>query len=222
MPMPPLGKDPSFFGINPSERIVNYPLRVHMLGWESNTRLLQRAGWELSVKQDMQFNFIQLAMQHRERKLVALSRHYAEFNFMRLAHDQPSAYRFFDSFFFEIEYLASKMEIVISEASIAGAMRTANRYYEGFYPIDAEPQYEILQRKKLEDFVHFRPINNAKNIIVDPNDVPQLMELILKAQSPVQAEIRKRQRQAENMAYVIDAGLLPRHDIHAQIITVAA
>lgn len=204
------------------DRIVNSPMRVRMFGWESNTRELQHHGWQLSMKQDVQHHAFQLALHHPHLKLFALSRNYDDFYFMRYAGDPMYARNIQDRFIFDIVHLASRIEVILHEGML-DSIRHPLRRFGTFSPVDAEPQWERMERRQsLEDFMLFRPINNSRNVIVDPNDVPQLMEMILKAQSPQQEEIRQRQRSRENMAYVIDAGLLPRHDIHAQIITIAA
>lgn len=222
MPTPPWVSDPSFWAgrdlFANEYRIVNPPLRVHMLGMEGTTQSMQHAGWSLSMRQDVYQRSIQLSMRHEQMKLFALSRS-MDLDYMQYSsrnHDN-----FYRHFVFVIDSVATKMEIVLHSSEFL-SMRHPISHFEGYSPVDATPQIERLQRRSIEDFMLFRPINNTKSVIVDPNDVPQLMEMILKAQQPQQEEIRKRQRQAENMAYVIDAGLIPSQNIHAQIITVAA
>lgn len=203
--MPPWDRDS-----HAVDRIVNFPLRVHMYGMDGTTQSLQSAGWSVSMKQEVYDHRIQLAMHHEQLKLFALSQP-VDLDYMKLAHSSYQAE-------FNIEYLASRMEIIVRDLDPG----YFGRHFETFNPVDCEPRFETLTRKSIEDFMIFRPLNHSKNVIVDPNDVPGLMEMILKAQSPMQQEIRARQRSMENMAYVIDAGLMPAQTIHAQIITVAA
>lgn len=210
---------PSHFA---EDRIINHPMKVRMFGWESDTLELQHSGWQLSMKQDVQHNAFQLALHHPHLKLFAISRHYDDFHFMQIARDPMYARKIIDHFVFDIEHLSSRIEVILHEGAFDSIRHPLRRFWT-FSPVDGEPQWERLERRQsLEDYMLFRPINHSKDIIVDPNDVPQLMEMILKAQSPQQEEIRQRQRSRENMAYVIDAGLLPGHDIHAQIVTIAA
>jgi len=197
------------------ERIVNYPLRVIMHGMEGTTQTLQHAGWSVSMKQDVKGESIQLAMHHEQLKLFAISAP-VSLNFMQLAYRPEDFSRLLNRVVFIIDRLATRMEVIVH----GGPLLQGG--FAAYSPVDCNPYFESMTRKSIEDFMIFRPLNHSKNVIVDPNDVPGLMDMILKAQSPMQEEIRARQRSRENMAYVIDAGLMPSQTIHAQIITVAA
>lgn len=117
-----------------------------------------------------------------------------------------------------IQHMVSRMEINLMDNLTS------------FRPIDAEPQLMMeRQVKSIEDFLIFRPINNAKEIIVPDYQVQDLLQMIIAKQDPKQAELRENKRkewrkfQREiNQAERIDVEnvLDNRSDIVAQLVCV--
>jgi hypothetical protein len=89
-----------------------------------------------------------------------------------------------------------------------------------FAAIDATPQFVTTTIKTLADFAHFgAPLARTQEIILPEENVPELLEKILKLQDPARIErIRRDVRNPEGI--MIDA--IPRQKMHAQILSFAA
>lgn len=61
----------------------------------------------------------------------------------------------------------------------------------------------------------------AKDLIVHPDQVPELLEVILKCQAGTQKDIRKRDQSRSNYEKYGEHGVKPAHEVQAQIITLA-
>lgn len=184
-------------------------------GWESDTYRLQEAGWQLSAEQDITSLRCRFAFKHPNFRIYGLSNliNYAEF------YDSYSQ----DKGIFRqlpplvIQYMASRMEIILYEN------------FKNFQPIDAQPSIITEEKKNIEDFMIFRPIGNTKELIVTPQQVPELLDLIIAKQDPKQKEIREKKRKEwrkfareinETQAISIEEEIDPRKNIVAQLITV--
>lgn len=118
-----------------------------------------------------------------------------------------------------IQYMASRMEINIIDNN-----------FNAFSPVDAQPSIMInQQRRNIEDFLMFRPIAKANEIIVADYEVSQLLEMITKKQDPKQAEIRyKKRKEWRKFTREINDGasvqyeqqIDNRNNIVAQLITI--
>lgn len=191
-------------------RFFNPICTVRMLGFESDTLTLQRAGWQLSAQQDYHFDGIALAMKHEKACLYALTN---SVPMMRMVRASSPDFR--QTVAFDVICCSSNMHIQV--------MR--ERDVSAFFSIDAEPAFtDTFERKSIADLIPFRPISvEAPEIIVDPAKVGEIMDLILKAQDPKQAEIRERKRrEAWHEVQAGFGGYNPVSDIRAQIISLAS
>lgn len=194
-----------------SARILSTPIRVVMMGFESDTLRLQNAGWELSVYEDFSCHAIRLAMRHRTLRLYALSR------LVRLEH-------YYD--------LANRMEsirhLVFDIQGVAPEIQTIVEHrvdFSKFKPIDAVPQWVDQEIKQISDFNIFRTLEASKEIIVDPKTVSEMLNEILKSQAPKQKELReelRKKRRREEIEFLPLENIKPAEEVHAQIITIAA
>jgi len=199
---------------------MNFPkisspmVKVLWAGWESDTFTLQRAGWQISAEQDISSMRFRLAIKHPNFRIYGLGDlmdygEYAEF--------KDNVYRQYPPV--HIKYMASRMDIHVYDN------------LSNMNPIDCEPQFNIkeTQVKSIEDFMIFRPINKANEIIVPDFQVRELLDLILKKQDPKQAEIRENKRKewrkftrqvndAETIS--VEQNLDNRNDIVAQLICI--
>lgn len=163
-----------------SLRISSPICKVFWAGWESDTLSLQRQGWEISSEQDIASMRFRIAIRNVNYRIYGISQliPYEEFREVYTGDNYngntPPIY---------IQYMASRMEINIMDD------------LSKFEPVDALPSVIInKQRKNIEDFMMFRPIGKANEIIVSDYEVKELMDMITKKQDPKQAEIRERKR----------------------------
>lgn len=171
-------------------------MRIEWGGWESTTTRLQQMGWEISAEQDIRFMGVRLALRHQDFKMYGLTS-------MLDLGVWEDLHRFeVDAALFRVQYMASRMHVQIREDLTR------------FKPIDAMPQ--MVEIKEIEDFKIFAaPLARTEEIIVDPDEVDRLLELIKEAQGPKQADIRKRDYEH------VEADARPRQKFHAQILSVA-
>lgn len=82
--------------------------------------------------------------------------------------------------------------------------------------IDANPQFVNIEEKSIKELSIFKTLIKPDNaLIVEPDQIASLLEKIVAAQSPKQAEIRERIRKS-------DARDNLKQTLHAQIVSVAA
>ena len=184
--------------------------KVLFAGFESDTYRLQQAGWQFSFERMINSAGIRLAMKYEPARIYAITAPIADRALYEFAAKQPS-WEF--PIPFQVIMVGNDIRCQIIPMMGAGQWGA----------FDATPQYHQTQEVKFEDLVPFRPIStDAKEIVIAQDNVPAMLEAILKLQDPKQAEIRERQRKE---AWLVDAGLkegyAPQRDIRAQIITLA-
>lgn len=201
-----------------SLRISSAICKVFWAGWESDTLTLQKQGWEISAEQDIASMRFRIALRHVGLRIYGLSQMigYAEFRDLyssdnMMGRPTPPIH---------IQYMASRMEINIIDNSM-----------QNFYPVDAQPSIMInQQRKSIEDFMMFRPIGKANEIVVAEYDVAELLDMIKNKQDPKQAEIREKKRKEwrkfqreinqEGASIQYEQQIDNRNNIVAQLITI--
>jgi len=154
--------------------------KVRWAGWESNTHQLQRTGWQISAEQESHKHSIRFAFKHPNFRIYGISQS------VDLAMYWDNTFHHKNPFatlpVIDINYMASRMEVVLYDDLTK------------FEPIDATPSFNTMERKNIEDFMIFRPIGNAKEIIIAEPEVSGLLDMILKKQDPKQEEIREKKR----------------------------
>lgn len=198
-----------------SHRISSPKTKVLWAGWESDTFRLQQAGWQVSAEQDVASMNCRFAFKNANCRIYGLT------NLVNYA-DMYDAYR--DGNFHRqlppliIQYMASRMEI---------------RLYDDLskmQPIDTQPNLLINEEyKNIEDFMIFRPIGKANEIIVAPQEVSQMLDLIIKQQNPKQKDLREKKRkewrkftrEVNDLSIInFEEKIDPRDKIVAQLITI--
>lgn len=169
--------------MNLEHRFLSKPLDLHWAGWRADTLTLQRYGWQLSARQNIYDNSMQIALRHPESKVHGIS-NVAEFDYMRSLND-PCMERPMPVLAFR---LAS--DFVIQEIHHGTDMN--------FVPIDADPAYEMMT--KLSDAKFFREINtNVKQVFLEQASMGEILDIALQKQAPRQAEIRQKMIRDEEM-----------------------
>jgi hypothetical protein len=183
-------------------RILNEPCEVHFAGFRTDTYRLQQAGWQLSMEQDIARMSIRLAMRFEPARLYMVSNAVEHF-YLQHGCVRPV---------FHVQHCASNITVQLMESSF------------DFEPIDATPAYVTTERKSIEDFGIFAPLQTrTEEILVEPQSVAECLELIKKLQAPDLAAIRKRNEQRRRDQGSRDYGNTgPLTQLHAQIVTLAA
>lgn len=195
-------------------RTYNPPIPVRFAGFESNTLRLQESGWDLSVERMQNRDSMRLALRHERAGLYAITRDVSTMCMMDMARGGD----WWKMIEFEVIWCGSGGRFHIMPQM--GALN--------FKPVSGIPEFDECEYKDVDfrDAIPFRTINAdpASEIIVAPDSVPELLEMILKLQDPRQAEIRERRRRE---AFRDKTGeriteMRPVSDIRAQIITLAS
>lgn len=183
-----------------SDHIVrSEPMEVHFAGFRSTTQELQRAGWRLAANEDFVSGRVQLIARHEDAQLYLVA----------------------DGVFHEY---SMRGRLGVREALPVFVVRQVARALEcarvsldfaPFRSIDAEPRWEGLRPRRIEDFALFgAPLVKTEEIIIEPQSVQECLDIIRRLQAPELAEIRKRNAQRERA--------LEATKFHAQILTLAA
>ena len=199
------------YQINNNFKIFGRPINVLWAGWKSTTTLLQRTGWQVSAEQNIYENSIRIVIKHPNYNIYGIS-NLMKMDYFNFKMDD------INDFNFEIKCMASRFEI-----------RTIDDF-SNFKPVDCEPSFiNGCEVKSIEDFNIFRPIKNTQDLIVEPKEVNELMELILSKQSDKQREIRKKKalewrksvRKDMSLKAMYEQEINPANDIVAQIVVAA-
>lgn len=194
------------YSINSGESYIkSRPHPVILAGFESTTLKLQQNGWQLAIMHYPDLDGISLTIHHPNAKLYGISNKVSRYDFMR--RFDKYAYQDLNSSIspFYIQQLSSDIQFnIIPTYGELGRISA----------IDARPELASIENVRLSEMDVFKTIMDSEEIIVDPNDVPELMEKILKAQEPKQQEIRQRIRKENERRDIRQSNKL-----HAQIIS---
>jgi hypothetical protein len=191
-------------------RVFNPICQVHFAGFSSNTYALQKAGWQLSFERMINMDGVRLALKYEPARIYAITSPVPMREFHQgTGYECPVA--------FNVAMIGNDVRFQIMPMRAAGS----------WAPFDATPEFVDSHEMRFEDLIPFRPISlDAPEIVIAQDNAPAMLEAILKMQDPKQAEIRARQRkEAWLMGEGLKepkAGMDPRRDIRAQIISVAA
>lgn len=204
------------------ELLHSLPVEVHFAGFKGNTLSLAKAGWDLSMEQSEYYGekMLRLAMRHEGAKLYAISQETRiDYGRLHAAMDNRIAYA---ELLTQIPFIIQAVAPSIRFATMGVSTRSVG-FAQAFNPIDPFPQERIME-ERIEDFKFFKVANpNIRDIIVSPDQVPELLDLVLKAQKPAIDEIRKREQSRKNTRWVHEnmGSTKPAHQVQAQIITLA-
>jgi hypothetical protein len=212
------------------EILHSLPIPVRFFGFDSDTLKLAAAGWGLSMRQMTLAHWggmeLQLAMQIGEKgsnAMYALSAPIqVEVGRLHSALANRHAYvEFLAHLGFEIQYMAPNFQFrIIPTVSRTGV----NAFLNSWEPIDAIPQIRD-EEINMADFKFFKVANpKLQDIIVSPEQVPELMNMVLKAQEISLKSIRAREKSRENLQRFREdmMDVKPARNVQAQIITLCA
>lgn len=208
--------------------LQNLPIKVEFAGFMSDTLRLARSGWDLSLRQQLNPRYgepeLQLAMRHgnHNHAIYALSHplHCRDQLYQALQTGNERAYQSITNMVFSIMCMSNDIAIRTSSMTTYGL-----DYRAQFNPIDAYPQEMDMKEFNLRDFKFFKTASpDVKDLIVSPEQVPELMDVILKVQSKTREEIRRREESRANYKSYTNGEMFnakPAHSVQAQIITLA-
>jgi hypothetical protein len=188
--------------------VLERPFRASLLGFESDTGRLAKAGWRFSVETEAAIDplgmrncitvladfkgkmFMQGSALIDKRSLMLASGPQAIVNYLEAAVS------------FEFAAFSDRMEVVVMGRPAASS----------FTEIEPFANYKVEGERLLLSSL-FTPVTAPQEheIIVSPDKVPGILEAILKAQQPKQAEIRESARKGN-----------ARKTKHASVISLAA
>ena len=180
----------------------------------SDTLTLQDAGWQISVAEDPSRHSLTIAMYHPQTRSEGFSdpinlrdlyqvRDNSEYF---VQHINPDFAKFF---VVRMRYLSNGVPLQV----------ITHERFPAFRPIDATPQYTQIDEapRSLSDLVWFAPVTReSTEMIVKPENISKILDMIREAQIPEQEQIRIRtQRRDLREQY-------ERTTTHAQVVSLVA
>lgn len=154
-----------------------------MAGWESDTQMLQRNGWQVSVEEhqapDRYRHQMRVALYHPKLKLYCVT------NSMDMEYPESEL--------MGQTYTCLEVQTIASEIMSV----TIPVDFSTFRPVDAETmQCEAKETKHISEFKIFRPLEKEKEIIIPKESVSELLAKIHTMQEPGQEVMREEKRAA--------------------------
>lgn len=190
----------------PDRNILSRPYPVYWAGFESTTLRLQQAGWEFSASQRYGMDAVGLMMRHQATGMVGCTNTVPNMLLYDMGHMSALPP-------FAVEWLTDQKVMIHNYH--------APDWLHACEPVDMKPQ--MVEVKDIRDTNLFAGValTRTKELIVDPNSVPELMDRILELQEPGRQEhFQKMVREAKREGSHMSAP--PRQDFHAQIVSIAA
>lgn len=163
----------------------NAPFEVEFAGWRSDSWTLHRCGWKIAIENRPDGGFY--------GNEVAVILHHEEARLSMAGLGSVRNFRMIDRF-------NQTPDIVrISRVSQKGGVPiyfTTGSGHLNFRWVDAEPKMMEISHHELYSLPLFMELNKpaAQELIVAPDQVGQILEMIHKAQAPGQEAIRERNR----------------------------
>jgi len=174
---------------------VNPRCEIVFEGWESDSVRLGSHGWSMSLENDDMRGEKRLLLYHKESqlKMLAVSRGYDRYmqndRFRDMYHGGKK-YSDWNGPTFHV--IRAATEFIFRSESVSALPKFCDW-------ADTRPMMIEMSEYKLSETPLFlalaKPV--AQEIIVEPQEVADLLEQIMKMQSPEQARIRKQRRQTE-------------------------
>ena len=188
--------------------ILSAPIRLHWAGWESTTAKLQQAGWQISAREDVSMDRMQIALQHRECQIRALSE-MIDFHYIRNRYDPNHS----AEIRMRIPWLAS--DIRVSDA------RNFEMSSCDFRAVDARTQM-MSQEQLISQIGHFAvPLVRTQEIMLPDEDVNAILSRIIEKQEAAKQAYFAEKVRDERFERIDVAKLGPQMKFHAQIISLA-
>lgn len=154
-------------------------LRVHFMGWESDTFTLQRNGWEFAEEREPSRMCSYFMIRNEHLKLVGVSN---EVMWRDVYHDIRDRSRYDVPTIYFNGIAHTRFNVV-----------TMNKLrLESFEEVDMTPAYEEFEG--IPDGIFRRRVQGEDDLFVEKADwsVIEMLEEIKRKQQPKQAEIRER------------------------------
>jgi hypothetical protein len=198
------------------ETIRNPIFRLYWAGWEADTLRLQREGWQISMEQEVHYCRMRVAIKHPQFQMYGLSRS-IEFDFMGYGSPHGYIQQMREFPVIAIDKMASNFTV-----TMIADMST-------FQPVSAVPEFSMMERKHIDDFKIFKPLDQVKEIIIARPNVKELLDQIIAQQDPKQAELRdKRRKELRKIGRALEGMrpedieiIKPDEELVAQIVAVA-
>lgn len=178
--------------------LMGEPIRLHWLGWYSDTFALQRMGWQFA-EQAIQSSYDDhhvLRMRHQDAQVVGQTQ---KFPYRRMLHNS-------------MHLRGLQLDCNLSHRLIVQQMEMPQLEFEA---VDTEPMW--TDRRSYQHEVHmatyFRPVPEApQEIFLKQASMDQILEFALEKQEPEQARIRqemlkRKQLEEYNQANRVEAQL---------------
>ncbi len=198
--------------------LYSLPVKIFLAGFESTTLQLAKNGWEFSMRQGLSpyrgDYELQLVIRHSGTGLAGMS---APMRLERTWSDAGNMLRLLETGF-HMQYLNSDVKYRMETSQI-------HSFVSSFEAVDVFPQERELGEVSIHEFKFFKVASpNLKDIIVCPELVPELLDMVLKAQSPKMKEIQARERSRANTQWAREniGSVKPAHQVQAQLITLAS
>ena len=191
------------------------PIKVHFAGWESDTYCLGRAGWKMAHEADPRWRHDRFMFHHERAALTATGMLKDPYRYRDIAN-RPYIPEDHDEGCIVIEHMASVGRFPVQ-------MVDWNFRLSGYRLADTDPvmrqgtQAELHSMPLFAELFTNRP--ETQELIVEPEDVQQLLDKIVRLQAPGMREIRARDRKRESQE---ERGAAVNKQVHAQIITLKA
>jgi len=205
-----------------AERIIqSYPFKIRFAGMSGDTLSLAAQGWSFAMNQNLDHRYgeviLHLALKHEGMGLYGMT------NYISIDRGFHSPAMFMQTVThyaergFEVTHIAPGFRICAYPSQIA----VGRSFAETYLPIDPRPSYQEFDLANLKFFTPANP--KLQDIIVSPEQVPEMMKMILGAQKKTIGEIKQREQSRRNLEhmYMRDGSIpiQPSHQIQAQIIT---
>lgn len=193
--------------------LINLPISVFMMGFQSDTRTLASHGWQFALEQTFDRDVFWVLIKHNTSdgfRMLAKGSLGARscYELANMLMNSINSDAFYRDMRIDIQYIGDIY--VRTEVMTNGMLRN-------FKPWDVStPEFiETKHIQSLSDLNVFRTFDTSKELVIDPNDVEQMMSLILKSQKPVQQSILRR----KEMDARIEANARPKQQMHLQLVS---
>lgn len=179
--------------------LKNPPIKVRMLGWESDTFTLSRNGWEIAVDEQPEVPRYGIRFIFKHSHFGYLYAHIKEFDYNRRL---PNSIDDHPGMPPEFCYDDLIIETIGPRNDLKEITATGRVGFQDFKLIKAEPVYTDIsfQEFSIKDACLFNTKEKPKHqLIVNPNSVPDLLKQIRKIQEPKIMEIRKAEVRARQV-----------------------
>ena len=181
--------------------LVNPRSRVLFAGFSSDTYTLGRHGWDVSVKEEFDRRRFEMMLSHAEANLIL---HAVSATDPMREHHTRSHNLYYNEFNHRDEFDGPEFKVVRAFS------RDPN--LKVFHEMSVFSLWSDTVPKRIEhDLRSYNPFEfpifmnrgepAAKELIVEPQDVMQLLEQIKRMQAPEQADIRERRRRDVPIAH---------------------